>query len=43
MPGVFISYRRDDSSPEAHRVADELRHKFGDRQVFLDVDDIEHV
>ena len=41
MPGVFICYRRDDSSGEAHRVADDLRRKFGDRQVFIDVDDID--
>ena len=38
MPGVFISYRRDDRAESAHRVADDLRRKFGHRQVFVDVD-----
>ena len=41
MPGVFISYRRDDRAESAHRVADDLRRKFGHRQVFVDVDNID--
>jgi len=41
MPGVFICYRRDDSREEAIRVAEVLGRKFGHRQVFLDIDDIE--
>jgi hypothetical protein len=41
MPGVFISYRRDDSADSAHRVAVDLRRKFGDRQVFVDIENID--
>jgi hypothetical protein len=40
MPRLFISYRRDDTPGEAGRLADQLRARFGDDQVFLDVDAI---
>jgi TIR domain-containing protein len=36
---VFISYRRDDASSEAGRVADTIRHRFGQESVFLDTSD----
>ena len=35
---VFMSYRRDESSGHAGRLADRLRTHFGREQVFLDVD-----
>ncbi len=40
MPGAFVSYRRDDSGPYARRIAAELERRFGEKQVFIDVDDI---
>jgi TIR domain len=39
MPGIFISYRREDSSGHAGRIGDRLRQRFGDL-VFQDVDNI---
>lgn len=39
--GIFISYRRDDSVGHAGRLYDHLTARFGDRQVFMDVDQIE--
>lgn len=39
MPGIFISYRRSESSGHAGRLRDRLRARFGDL-VFQDVDDI---
>jgi hypothetical protein len=41
MPRVFISYRRDDSSPYAGRIYDRLTAKFGDANVFMDIDTLE--
>lgn len=41
MPGVFISYRRQDTSGIAGRLYDRLADWFGDAQVFMDVDNIE--
>ena len=41
MAGVFISYRRGDTSGEAGRVADWLRNTFGKDRVFMDVTGIE--
>lgn len=41
MSGVFISYRRSDSSGYAGRIYDYLRGYFGESQVFMDVDNIE--
>jgi WD40 repeat protein len=38
--GVFISYRRQDSSGLAGRLYDRLAHHFGDDHVFMDVDTI---
>src|ERR1043166_628313 len=40
MSGIFISYRREDSSPYAGRLHDRLCDHFGTDQVFMDVDDI---
>lgn len=40
MPGIFISYRRDDSSGYAGRLRDRLIQRFGRNRVFLDIDDI---
>ena len=41
MPGIFISYRRDDSAGYAGRLLDHLSGHFGHERVFMDVDDIE--
>lgn len=38
--GVFISYRRDDSAPQAGRLYDNLCVHFGSDRVFMDVDTI---
>jgi TIR domain len=40
MPGVFISYRRDDSGGYAGRLFDLLASRFGAEQTFMDLDDI---
>jgi len=40
MPGVFISYRRDDSGGYAGRLFDVLASRFGPDQTFMDLDDI---
>ena len=40
MSGIFISYRRGDSSAHAGRLYDRLSARFGADQVFMDVDDI---
>lgn len=40
MPGVFISYRRKDTDGHAGRLAEELRGRYGQEQVFIDVDSI---
>lgn len=37
MPGVFISYRREDSSGFAGRLADDLSEVFGPESIFMDV------
>jgi TIR domain len=37
---VFISYRREDTGPFAGRIKDRLAERFGNEQVFLDVDSI---
>ena len=39
--GVFVSYRREESSHFAGRLADRLIDRFGAEQVFIDVDTIE--
>jgi uncharacterized membrane protein YeaQ/YmgE (transglycosylase-associated protein family) len=40
-PGVFISYRRQDTQHLAGRLYDRLRDHFGKERVFMDVDSIE--
>jgi hypothetical protein len=40
MPGVFISYRREDSAAYAGRLFDILSAEFGAQNTFMDVDDI---
>ncbi len=40
MPKIFISYRRDDSSGHTGRIFDRLEGRFGQGQVFMDVDTI---
>ncbi len=40
MPGVFLSYRRDDSSGQAGRLFDILAAHFGRDRVFMDLDTI---
>ena len=39
--GIFVSYRRQESSHLAGRLADRLADRFGEGQVFIDVDTIE--
>jgi hypothetical protein len=39
--GIFVSYRRQESSHLAGRLHDYLAYRFGDDQVFIDVDRIE--
>ena len=41
MPGVFISYRRDDSAGHAGALLRELHGRIGADQVFMDIEDIE--
>jgi hypothetical protein len=40
MGSIFVSYRRDDAAGFAGRLEDELERRFGDVEVFRDVDDI---
>lgn len=40
MKGIFLSYRRQDSSADAQRIYERLAEQFGDDLVFLDVEDI---
>jgi hypothetical protein len=40
MPGVFISYRREDAGGAAGRLYDRLCAHFGSDRVFRDVDTI---
>jgi TIR domain len=40
-PRVFVSYRREDASGHAGRLYDVLAERFGDENVFMDVDTIE--
>src|ERR1700745_1856643 len=37
---VFINYRREDTSPYAGRLYDRLTARFGEDQVFIDIDQI---
>jgi TIR domain len=38
--GVFISYRREESAPQAGRLYDNLSARFGEDRVFMDIDSI---
>ena len=38
MPGIFISYRREDTSGEAGRLAADFGERFGRSNVFFDID-----
>lgn len=40
MPVIFISYRREDSEHSTDRIYEALRDRFGEREVFKDVDSI---
>ncbi|HEV2687606.1 MAG TPA: toll/interleukin-1 receptor domain-containing protein, partial [Bryobacteraceae bacterium] len=40
MPGVFISYRREDASAYAGRLYDHVSARFGAERVFMDIDTI---
>ena len=40
MPSIFISYRREDTSGEAGRLAQDLGSRFGRSSIFMDVDSI---
>ena len=40
MARIFVSYRREDTTGFAGRIKDELERRFGDVEVFRDVDDI---
>ena len=39
---VFISYRRDDSIIHARLIRNELAKRFGEGDVFMDIDDIDY-
>src|SRR2546430_2263720 len=39
--GIFVSYRRDDSSGHAGRLFDKLVAHFGKDRIFMDIDTIE--
>jgi len=39
--GIFVSYRRDDSSGHAGRLFDRLAAHFGKDRIFMDIDTIE--
>jgi hypothetical protein len=41
MLGIFISYRRSDSAPEAGRIFDRLVRNFPRRRLFMDVDGLQ--
>ena len=38
MPGIFISYRREDSAGYTGRIYDRLSARFGKDQIFMDID-----
>ncbi len=40
MSDIFISYRREDARADAGRLCDRLDRRFGDRHVFMDIEDI---
>lgn len=41
MPGIFISYRREDSAGWTGRLAERLKVKFGTESIFMDIDTIQ--
>jgi hypothetical protein len=41
VPGIFISYRREDTAGHAGRLYDRLAGHFGERRVFMDIDSID--
>ena len=41
MSGIFISYRREDTRGDAGRLADDLKRRLGNNQIFRDIDAIE--
>ena len=41
MSRIFINYRREDTAPNASRIYEWLAERYGDDQVFMDVDTIE--
>jgi hypothetical protein len=41
MPGIFISYRKEDTRPWAISLRDHLAAQFGEQQIFFDVDSLE--
>lgn len=41
MSRIFINYRREDTAPNASRIYEWLAERYGDEQVFMDVDTIE--
>lgn len=41
MPGIFISYRREDSAAYAGRLYDWLSQRFGKEAIFIDIDTIQ--
>jgi TIR domain len=41
MSRIFINYRREDTAPNASRIYEWLSERYGDDQVFMDVDTIE--
>jgi hypothetical protein len=41
MAGIFVSYRREDTFAYAGRLYDHLANRFGKKNVFMDVDNIE--
>jgi Protein of unknown function (DUF1566)/TIR domain len=40
MSDIFISYRREDARADAGRLCDRLDKRFGDKHVFMDIEDI---
>jgi hypothetical protein len=41
LPGIFISYRREDSGGYAQQLFESVSSYFGKSQVFMDIDSIE--
>lgn len=41
MPGIFVSYRHDDTAAYAGRLFDRLEKHFGREHIFMDIDHIE--